>query len=89
MNSPNFLKSTEITEFSEPSEFSEFFEFFEFSEASEIPEIMNLESASKNPDTSITTGAAMSIESSTTPTTPNFNMIENDSINQIINQSIN
>ena len=84
MNFPNSLESTEITEF---FEISEFFEFFEISEISKISEIINLESALKNPDTSTTMGAAMSIESSITPTTPNFNTIgdENDLMNQIVN----
>ena len=87
MNSSNLLKSTEIIEF---FGFSEFFEVSETPEIPETPEVMNLGLASKNPDTSITMSAVMSIESLTTPTAPNINMIEdkNDSIDQIINRSI-
>ena len=87
MDFSNLLESTEITEF---SEFSEFFEISEISESSETPEVMNLGLTSKNPDTSITMSVAMSIESPTTPTAPNINMIgdKNDSIDQIINRSI-
>ena len=103
MDSSNFLESTKITEFVGFSGLFEFFgvsgisEIFEISgvfgisETPETPEVMNLGSASKNHDISIITGAAMSIESFTTPTALNFNMIENenDSIDQTVNQSIN